>query len=302
MGTVNREPEQMTIEMAERMINDAYNDVTFKNALVCVLDWLNWYHCTHVHKDTKIGVDENGYRIDDYKKVPEKNWYKLSEDTSVVANKDYFEEYDHTKHKFRKVDAQMGDNPVSEGWYEYKNPNSIPWFEKIKTDISYSEVAAKEVNYDSSPKWQGWYERDQLTSEYYVSTDLHCTGTYVELTNPSPGLSPKDMGWYEWDVTLETYLPSEDHNIQSGKTYYMCVYKTYYKQIQEKVNRYEITQDTVVNPSKTYFVQQNVDHYIPEDESEWDYSDHYQSFVSTDVPGVESEVTLQNKRPALLGG
>lgn len=55
------------IEKMQDMVNKAYNEVTFKNALLQCLDAIHWHHCEYLHKDTDIHVNKTtGVRV--YKK------------------------------------------------------------------------------------------------------------------------------------------------------------------------------------------------------------------------------------------
>ena len=295
------ESEKMTMDVMERLVNGAYNEVTFKNALVCVLDWCNWYRCTHIHKDTKIGVNAEGVRIEKYTQVSKDDKYQLSQDRVVVEGKSYFLK---NGKNYDRVIPRSTDDPYANGWYEYSNPSDYEhnWYEKIKTEYSYAEVSRSDVSYYDSPSNNGWYEKED--DLYFLSVDTHCTGEYYPVVSPAGGTSPRENDWYvkasNWTQENPVYEPTTDNNVVPGTEYFMCVYKKYYKQLSKKVNEFVKTTDTVVNPDKIYYVEKNVDHYVPENPSEWDYSDHYSRNIDITISGVENEITLQNKRPITL--
>ena len=296
------EPEKMTIDVMERMINCAYNDVTFRNALVCALDWCNHQRCTNIHKDTRIGVNRDGERIERYEQVDFHDKYQLTEDTEKDISKKYFE-YDASKDKYYRVDGGSGTNPHALGWYEYINPSDIyhNWYEKIKTIIEYSKVPKDDVSYFDSPSVNKWYKKDEWDA-YYPSTETHCRGIYSAIAEPDSSASPRENDWYEKTGSAdpdvpENYTPSGDNNVVSGKTYYICSYYSYYKQISRPTKGYDHTTDTVIQEGKAYYTQKDVYKYLPENPDDWDYSDHYEKHIDITVKGVDSEITLQNKRP-----
>lgn len=340
------EPEKMTVEVMERLLNDAYNDVTFKNALVCVLDWCNYQHCANIHKDTRIGVDEDGNRIEKYTQVKNKDLYQLTADTTVDISKAYFS-YSTSDKKYHRVTPESGDNPQALGWYEYVNPQSKSWYEKVKYVVEYSKVASSQMSYWDSPLVNNWYEKSG--NLYYISQDRHCVGNYYVIQNPEVSASPRDNGWYEYtggyryesvvdpdpganpyeqgwyvntgtaadptyvrstDTTVQEgttyywqildYVPSTDVNVVEGHTYYICDYKDYYKQLARTAKLYEHTTDTVVDPEKTYYTEKNVDHWLPADPDAWDYTSRYERHVDITVSGVDTEITLKDRRPIPL--
>lgn len=245
------EPEKMTVETMQRLLNDAYNGVTFKNALVCALDWCNWYRCTNIHKDVRIGVNANGYPIN----------------------------------KYEKVKPQPGDNPHTNRWYE-----------KHDKTVTYSAIATSKLTYWDNPKSNKWYERVSTDPDVYEeSQDTYATGEYLEVT-PNTGDSPKALGWYV--ISGTTYIPSTDNNVVGGRTYYMCAYKTYYKKTEKKETTYVRTMDETVVEGKKYYQQKNPEEYrdLP------DYSSHYTRNIDITIPGVEDEITLNNKRPVTVSG
>ena len=296
------EAEKMTLDTARRLLDDAYNEVTFKNALVCVLDWCNYQRCINIHKDTRIGLDEDGFRIEKYTQVKYKDKYKLTTDTTVDITKEYFA-YDSTTKKYIRVYGGSEVNPQANHWYEYVNPQEEGWYEKINVITEYVLVDKKNLSYYDMPFVNKWYEK--VNNVYTLSEDMHATGQYILIDNPEHGMSPRDNNWYENQGTMQSpdYVPSTDNNVIDGKSYYICVYKDYYKLIGREAKLYEHTTDTVVDPTKTYYVEKNVDHFYPdtpEEKAEWDYSDHYSRHVDITVAGLENEITLQNKRPLSL--
>ena len=267
------EPEKMTVEMMKRMIFDAYNDVTFKNALVCILDWCNYQHCVNIHKDTRIGVDQDGNRIEKYTQVKYNDLYQLTTDTTIDISKQYFS-YDSTNKKYDKVWGGSGVNPQEQGWYEYVNPQSKSWYEKVKTMTEYSKVKDSQKSYWDSPFLNQWYVHNGLT--YELTNDRHCVGTFVAISNPSAGVSPRDNNWYEyngfryesvvyydpsanpnaenWYVNTGTeqspvYTRTTDTTVQEGTTYYL------------KVEDYVPTTDNNVVDGKTYYICSYKDYY-----------------------------------------
>ena len=296
------EAEKMTIDVAKRMLDDAYNEVTFKNALVCVLDWCNYQRCVNIHKDTKTAYDDDGYKIEKYTQVKYVDKYVLTTDTTVDITKAYFT-YDPSTKKFYRIYGGSGINPQAEGWYEYANPQTAGWYEKVKWITEYSLVPKSQISYYDMPHLNEWYEN--INNVYVLSEDMHGTGNYYLISNPQAGENPRDNGWYVNQGTQQSpdYVPTTDNNVDPNKAYYYCVYKDYYNKITKTAKLYEHTTDTVVDPDKTYYVEKGVDHYYPstpEEIAAWDYSDHYERHVDITVAGLNEEVTLENKRPLSL--
>ena len=387
------EPEQMTVEAMKSLLDCAYNEVTFKNALVCALDWANWYHCTHIHKDVRIPVDDDGYRISKYTQVSVNSKYKHSTDTSVVSNKLYFKKI--KSNKYEQIRPVGNENPSTEDpwWYDLINPsdNEHSWYEKKKFDYEYNRIPPTDLNYYDNPYINKWYEQE-LSGDYVLSRDNHATGIFSPVVNVTIIDNPKENGWYElvndsyqlvdistylnpkemglyektvqsgediyfltedmfydlnktyyvWNGNTSTYsayvinphelefyeyntstgvyslssdtvyqsgdtyyiyvassyVATYDKTPMTGKTYYECDYKPYYKRITRANVSYILTEDTIVDLTKTYYYVKN--------EAEWrdmpDYSDKYVRNIDLYIPGVENEITLQNKRPAHLGG
>lgn len=294
------EPEKMTVGVMESLLNCAYNDVTFKNALVCALDWCNYMHCVNIHKDTKIAIDDEGYRIEHYNAVGNKI-YKATDDSSIVDDKDYFRKKDNGKYVLvEHSDIDETKNPIKtksgKKLYEYENPSAKGWYEKITSVYHYVEVPKKDYTYYTYPRDNGWYYYSN--GEYWPSLDIHATGTYQAIADPTPSDNPEQMGWYEEADVSGGYLPTYDKTIVAGKTYYECLYTQYYKKVEESVLQYVVSSDTVVDPLKSYFYIKN----MSEEVEMPDWSSHYDRNIDITVPGVEYEITLQNKRPAHYGG
>lgn len=294
------EPEKMTVEVMESLLNCAYNDITFKNALVCALDWCNYQHCANIHKDTKIAVDSSGKRIEKYNAVGNKI-YIATTDSAIVVDKDYFRKKDNGKYVLvDHSDINESTNPITtrsgKKLYEYNNPAANNWYELIKTVYRYVEIPKKDYTYYTYPRDNGWYYYSN--GEYWPSLDIHATGTYQAVENVTPSDNPEEMGWYEPEDVPGGYLPTYDRFPEEGKTYYECLYTQYYKRVTETVNSYEPSSDTVVDPTKSYFYMKNVDTYEELD----DWTDHYERNIDITIPGIENEITLQNKRPAQYGG
>ena len=300
---MNFEPEKMTVEVMESLLNCAYNDVTFKNALVCALDWCNYQHCVNIHKDTKIAVDDKGYRIEKYNKVTGSKLYKATADTAVVESKEYFKKKNDKYILVEHSDIIPG-NPITttdgKKLYEYENPSEKNWYEKITSIYNYVEMPKKDYTYYTYPRDNGWYIYSE--GQYYPTLDIHATGTYELIADVTPSDNPEQMGWYETADVSGGYLPTYDRIPETGKSYYQCLYIQYYKRVEEKVELYNPSSDTVVDPTKKYFKIKNVAEYLPEDEEEWDFSKRYERNIDITIPGLDDEITLQNKRPAQYGG
>lgn len=294
------EPEKMTVEVMRSLLNCAYNDITFKNALVCALDWCNYQHCANIHKDTRIAIDDDGYRIEKYNAVGNKI-YKATADSAIVDDKDYFRKKDNGKYVLvEHSDIDETKNPIKtrsgNKLYEYENPSAQNWFEQITSIYTYVEVPKKDYTYYTYPRDNAWYEYS--SGAYYPSLDIHATGTYQEIANVTPSDNPEQMGWYEEADVAGGYLPTYDKSPVSGKTYYECLYKQYYKRVEEAVLQYIATSDTIVDPLKSYFYTKHVSEYAEME----DWTDHYDRQIDITIPGIENEITLQNKRPAQYGG
>ena len=390
------QPEQMTIDVAKSLLNCAYNDITFKNALLCTLDWCNWHHCVYLHKDTEIPVDSDGKRISRYEVVSIDDHFETTEDQTIVSGKSYFEKVKKNKYTDVTLTLDPSTNPSEHypALYEYVNPSEQdpPWFEHIRTDYNYTQIPSTELSYNDNPYMNGWYEKDEHDN-YVKSREQHATGDFNAVVDPEPYRNPKELkwyelteynyqkvdtecyfnpkalglyertgtsghyvytlsedtfyygatktyyeydgtneeyvvfapsprseGWYEYNVGLSDYVMTTDSTIDftkdyydflgddytptydtspvSGKTYYICDFNDYYKQYEQNVDRYDITTDTIVNPTKIYYTAKNP--------ADWrslpDYSDKYVRNISIDVPGIENEITLYQKRPTHLGG
>lgn len=301
------EAEKMTTAVMERLLNCAYNDVTFKNALVCALDWCNQQRCANIHKDTRIAVDSNGERIDKYAQVDFHDKYVLTEDTTVDVSKKYFT-YDETKDKYYRVYGGSAINPQEEGWYEYINPSDIhhQWYEKLKNLTEYSQVSKDKISYWDSPSVNKWYKNTGTEEHpvYELSTETHCRGSYTALVDPASNSNPRDNDWYEKTGSADpdvpdNYTPSNDIVVVTGKTYYSCSYYQYFMQISRSTKAYVHTADTIIQDDKAYYTEtaDGEIHWLPENPEEWDYTNHYERHVDISIKGIENEVTLQNKRP-----
>jgi hypothetical protein len=294
------EAEKMTVEVMESMLNCAYNDITFKNALVCALDWCNYQHCANIHKDTKIAIDADGYRIDHFNSVGNKI-YIATLDNSIVDDKEYFRKKDNGKYvlvEHSDIDETKKPIKTNSGkkLYEYNNPSANNWYEHVTSVYHYVEIPKKDYTYYTYPRDNGWYYYSN--GQFWPTLDIHATGTYQVITNVTSSDNPEQMGWYEEADVSGGYLPTYDKTPVEGKTYYECLYIQYYKRVEESVSEYILSSDTIVDPTKSYFYTKDVVEYkeMP------DWTDHYERRVDITIPGIENEITLQNKRPAHYGG
>lgn len=256
------EPEQMTVETMEKLMNCAYNDITFKNAILCALDWCNWHHCVYLHKDSKIPVDEDGYRVNKYQQAEKnakahKGIYQKTNDRSVQEGKAYFRKNDSGK--FVKVDPSEFPQPVDPwglDWYEYVNPsdNDHLWYEKSNIQYEYTEISENTISYLNNPYESEWYE--YVDNEYVRARDSVPQGTITQVQTIHSYDSPRDLEWLEY--RSETY---QKVNVES---YYNPAELGWYERHDGGSDWvYTLTEDTFYDTTKTYYVHWlNPDSYM----------------------------------------
>ena len=82
---------------------------------------------------------------------------------------------------------------------------------------------------------------------------------YQEVTEDTTGASPKSKGWYEYDEETGTYVLSTKDDVEVGKTYYTMNKKAIPKQWQRSYEYYEpiLNPDVTSNPSLLEWYEYN---------------------------------------------
>ena len=262
-------PEMMDVDGMETLLLRAYNGVTFRNALLCALDWCNWYHCVNIHKDTDLCIDpDTGKIVDAYTKVT-KTWLTkngLDIDTVNPSN------------------PGSGITPFRE---RFKNARGADV--KIKKIKDYSKYHSYEEvqNPSGNPKVNGWYEKSSNSDNYWLTIDTYVVSTKTYYRDI--GANPWHEHWYEVNQNNVALL-TEDTSVDQSKVYYE-------ESASATKYAYFVTTDTHYDETKKYY------HYkanAAEMVSLPDYTSKYErNFDIDNIRVLKEEVTLENKRPVM---
>ena len=191
-------------------------------------------------------VDEGWYEEDSVNAGE----YVASTDTVADETKTYYERTPDTitNTTYDEVTDTNGKDPSAEGWYEEDPDNAGEYI----------------LSEDSTP---------DSSKTYYIGTDSTTTVYNYTAVDDIYGVDPSLSNWFEMLGT--DYVLTTDEKIQSGKQYYSqttTTTTTYtYDNVQDVYginpealgwyelvgSNYVLTNDAVVDPTKTYYVQSN---------------------------------------------